>query len=169
MSSLKEKLAAKLAAASSPGAVTVAATKPVTVVQVTAKEMKLLEKDKGGKIAEAIKAASTAVTTAAVKDLGPARVVFADTDNQTLADIRFQMADLQEKLIANIPDFPVILKSIHEKLRKDPAVVTLMSEDEIKLVVQGLAKHAQVEVVSPTALKQAKSAARKGAVSAEML
>ena len=80
-----------------------------------------------------------------------------------------EMAELQAALDSNVPGFATILKRIHEKLRADPAVVTLMSEEEIAVVVKGLSRHSQIEVVAPKAVKDAKKLARGTRIGADDL
>lgn len=88
----------------------------------------------------------------------PVTTQSSESSDPRVVNIRTQLAELEAALKQNIPSFPTILRDIHTKLRQDPEVVTLMSDAEIKLVLQGLQKHAQIEVVAPAAAKQAKKA-----------
>lgn len=54
---------------------------------------------------------------------------------------------VQEKILAldaamkaANPEMPTLLRDIHTQLRNDPDVVTLLSEEEIAIIVQGLDK-----------------------------
>ena len=72
-----------------------------------------------------------------------------------------ELAELEDALNKNIPDFRLQLRNIHTKLRQDPAIVTAMTDEEIGIVVKGLITHANAEIVAPKAVKAAKSAAKK--------
>ena len=71
-----------------------------------------------------------------------------------------QLAELEQALNENLPEFRTILRDIHSKLRQDPAIVTALSEDEIGAIVSGLIHHANIEIVAPKAVKAAKKAAK---------
>ena len=80
--------------------------------------------------------------------------------------IAMEMAELEEALNSQIPGFVTILSQIHKKLRADPDVVTLLDDEEIGVIVAGLEKHTNVTIVAPSAVKAAKSKARKEPVTA---
>lgn len=80
--------------------------------------------------------------------------------------IAMEMAELEAALDAQVPGFVSILSQIHKKLRADPDVVTLLDDEEIGVIVAGLEKHTNVTIVAPSAIKAAKSKAKKEPVSA---
>lgn len=80
--------------------------------------------------------------------------------------IAMEMAELEQALDAQVPGFVSILSQIHKRLRADPDVVTLLDDEEIAVIVAGLEKHTNVTIVAPSAIKAAKSKARKEPVSA---
>lgn len=80
--------------------------------------------------------------------------------------IAMEMAELEQALDAQVPGFVSILSQIHKKLRADPDVVTLLDDEEIAVIVAGLEKHTNVTIVAPSAIKAAKSKAKKEPVSA---
>ncbi|MNI59342.1 hypothetical protein D3C73_1145000 [compost metagenome] len=80
--------------------------------------------------------------------------------------IAMEMAELEEALNAQVPGFVTILSQIHKKLRADPDVVTLLDDEEIGVIVAGLERHTNVTIVAPSAVKAAKSKARKEPVTA---
>lgn len=51
-----------------------------------------------------------------------------------------KIAELKEKLLANHPQMPVLLHEIHRTLKENPACVTLLPEDAIPIIVNGLEK-----------------------------
>lgn len=80
--------------------------------------------------------------------------------------IAMEMAELEAALDAEVPGFVSILSQIHKKLRADPDVVTLLDDEEIGVIVAGLEKHTNVTIVAPSAIKAAKSKAKKEPVTA---
>lgn len=50
------------------------------------------------------------------------------------------IADLQDKLLSAHPEMPVLLRKIHQQLKKDPECVTLLSDEQIGVIVNGLSK-----------------------------
>ena len=69
------------------------------------------------------------------------------------------MNELQEAMNAEIPGFAYILQDIHKTLRADSSIVTLLSEEEISLIVSGLEKHADATITN--AKTKAPGASRK--------
>lgn len=80
--------------------------------------------------------------------------------------IAMEMAELEAALDAHVPGFVSILSTIHKKLKVDPDIVTLLDDEEIAKIVAGLEKHTNVTIVAPSAVKAAKSKAKKEPVSA---
>ena len=61
---------------------------------------------------------------------------------------------LQSKLLAVAPDMPVLLRSIHNQIKADPELVTLLSEEEIGIIVTGLKKQTATEIATTAAKKK---------------
>jgi hypothetical protein len=80
--------------------------------------------------------------------------------------IAMEMAEIEAALNERVPGFVSILSTIHKKLRADPNIVTLLDDEEIGVIVSGLEKHTNVTIVAPSAIKAAKSKARREPVSA---
>jgi|SRR6188768_2062042 len=71
-----------------------------------------------------------------------------------------KIQELQSQLLANHPQMPVLLSEIHRTLKNNPAVVTLLEEDEIAVIVNGLEKQTNTYLVqSMTAAKGSKNKA----------
>lgn len=75
-------------------------------------------------------------------------------------------ADMQEKILAleaavkqRLPNMPMLLKEIHGALRKDPDCVTLLTEQEIAVLISGLERQTNTYIVST--VTKSKSAASK--------
>ena len=65
-------------------------------------------------------------------------------------DLQMRIASLEAAILATHPTLPVLLREIHKQLKDDPAVVTLMSDDEIRVVVNGLKKQTKTEITQAT-------------------
>lgn len=126
-------------------------------------------------------AASTVGATAAEPEVSTASVPVHDvaesassSSGRTSADlpvraaathpIAMEMAELESALNQQVPGFHTILRDIHIKLREDPNTVTLLSEDEIALIVKGLERHANVTLTAKAAKPTAR--AKKTPISA---
>lgn len=92
-------------------------------------------------------------------------MALADTVNQetniseVYADIQHKLSALQEQLLQAHPQLPTLLRTIWTQLKNDPAIVTLLSEEEANLIVQGLEKQTNTylaeSVSKPSAAKKA--------------
>ena len=69
-------------------------------------------------------------------------------------EIKEKFASLQEALLSAHPRMPVLLKEIHDFLDKEKHVVTLLSEEEIAIVVLGLKRQTATEITVSTASKK---------------
>jgi len=67
--------------------------------------------------------------------------------------VREQLASLEEALNAKTPNLPTLLRVIHGQLKKDPEIVTLLSEEECATLVNGLKEHTKIQI-SVTAAKK---------------
>lgn len=70
--------------------------------------------------------------------------------------LKEKVATLQAALTERSPKMPSILREIHTALRDMPENVTLLSEDEIAVIVNGLKMQTQTEFASIVA-KSSKS------------
>lgn len=73
-------------------------------------------------------------------------------------EIQEKLARLEESLKASTPGIATLLRDIHSHLKKDPDVVTLLSEEECNILVQGLKKQTSTEIAT-SALKSGKKKA----------
>lgn len=69
-------------------------------------------------------------------------------------DIKSKLALLEESLLAANPNMPVVLREIHSILKKDPEVVTILSEEDVSLIVRGLKKQTNTEIATKVAKKK---------------
>lgn len=76
---------------------------------------------------------------------------------QTAYLLAEKVAELSAALLARHPKMPTLLREIHQTLNKYPEQVTLMSEEDIHQVVEGLKVQTGVEfaltATKPTATK----------------
>lgn len=72
--------------------------------------------------------------------------------------IREKLAQLDEGLQAQAPGLATLLRDIHTTLKKDPDVVTLLSDEECEVLVRGLKKQTATEIAT-AALKGPKKKA----------
>ena len=63
-----------------------------------------------------------------------------------------QIAQLQQALITSNPGMPTMLRTIHRALQADAHTVTLLSKEEIGILVSGLLKQTNT-VIATTAAK----------------
>ena len=71
-------------------------------------------------------------------------------------EIKMKIAELQESILAANPRMPMLLREIHGILKTDPDNVTLLSEEDIGVIVSGLKKQTQTEIVAKTLNKKSK-------------
>ena len=68
-------------------------------------------------------------------------------------DLQQKLASLESALDSQLPGIASILKDIHQQLKADSAVVTVLSEEECATIVRGLKKQTATEITT-TALKK---------------
>ncbi len=64
----------------------------------------------------------------------------------TATQVKEAIASLQNALLSAHPTMPILLREIHQTLRKDPEVVTLLSEEEIGVIVNGLSAQTKTTI-----------------------
>lgn len=75
-----------------------------------------------------------------------------ESDNFNVMETKSKIAELSEAILAAHPTMPMLLKQIHTNLKSDPEIVTLLDEEEIQIIVSGLKKQTQTELIQ-SALK----------------
>ncbi len=53
-------------------------------------------------------------------------------------EIKVKLQELELALISLHPSMPVLLQKIHKQLKNDPAVVTIMTEEDINILFRAL-------------------------------
>lgn len=69
-------------------------------------------------------------------------------------DIKEKIATLQSHLTNSHPLVPTLLRTIHQQLKADPEVVTLLEESEMRVIVSGLQNVTKVKLVEAAAPKK---------------
>lgn len=65
--------------------------------------------------------------------------------NPELFELKEKVAQLSELMLSKHPRMPVLLREIHTTLRAQPENVTLLSEEDISVIVNGLKIQTGVE------------------------
>jgi hypothetical protein len=80
----------------------------------------------------------------------------------TIEQVRMKCAELEQALQTEDPRFKVVLKDLHEGIRKTPELLYALGDDQIALVVAGLSKFTGVEITTAkTSAKITKKVAGK--------
>lgn len=79
----------------------------------------------------------------------------------TAFEVREKLAQLEEALLEQTPNMPVLLRDIHRELKSDPDIVTLLSDEECAILVKGLKKQTSTEIATKAVKKSTKKAASK--------
>lgn len=83
--------------------------------------------------------------------------------SQLNLEIQTKLASLQEALLESHPTMPTLLRDIHTTLKSQPEQVTLMTEDEIHIIIQGLEKQTNTHLAA-SVTKKSKSASSRAAM-----
>lgn len=75
--------------------------------------------------------------------------------------IQEKLLSLQEAIATANPRMPVLLQEIHRAVKNDPACVTVLSEDELAILVLGLKTHTAVSIVTTAPKAAAKRSLSK--------
>ena len=62
--------------------------------------------------------------------------------------IREKLLELEARLISSTPNIKDLLRDIHSTLKKDPDVVTILTEEECSILVKGLVQQTNSSVIS---------------------
>ncbi len=72
-------------------------------------------------------------------------------------ELKEKLAALQQAVLARHPTMPTLLQEIHRTLKAQPENVTLMTEDEIAIVVSGLMQQTNTVMVRQTVASKTSS------------
>lgn len=71
--------------------------------------------------------------------------------NQLSFEIAEAITDLESKLLSQHPEMPHLLRKIHQTLKANPECVTLLSEEQIGVIVNGLSRQTQTTIATSLA------------------
>lgn len=86
-----------------------------------------------------------------------------DAREINVLEVKSKITELNGMLLAAHPTMPVLLREIHNHLRRDPELVTIISEEEIGVIVNGLKQQTKTALVTQ-AVKTTKTTAGKAAI-----
>lgn len=75
-------------------------------------------------------------------------------------EVREKLASLEASLLEGTPGMAGLLREIHGHLKKDPDIVTLLSEEECSILVRGLKKQTSTSIATTTLKKKGGKALR---------
>ena len=75
--------------------------------------------------------------------------------------VQEKLASLEALLQSAAPGIATLLRDIHSTLKKDPEIVTLLSEEECAILVNGLKKQTQTEIATAAIKSPRKKAISK--------
>jgi hypothetical protein len=62
--------------------------------------------------------------------------------------ISIKIAELGEAVQKTLPNMPALLRDIHSNLKLDPELVTLLSSEQVAVIVSGLSKQTQTTITT---------------------
>jgi len=68
-------------------------------------------------------------------------------------EVKEKLASLEAALLGQLPTMPGLLRDIHRSLKKDPDIVTILTEEECAILVEGLKKQTKTTITT-AALKK---------------
>lgn len=77
-----------------------------------------------------------------------------------ILEVKNKILEMNTALLTANPMMAVLLRQIHQQIRKDPELITIISEEEIGMIVNGLKAQTNT-VIATTAVKTSKSASTK--------
>lgn len=76
-------------------------------------------------------------------------------------EVQEKLAQLETALLEATPNMAGLLRDIHRTLKKDPDVVTILSEEECSILVRGLKKQTATTIATSVAKAKPKKALKK--------
>jgi DNA polymerase III psi subunit len=62
--------------------------------------------------------------------------------------LSIKIAELQQSVQASLPNMPTLLRDIHANLKLDPEIVTLLSPEQVSIIVAGLSKQTSTTITT---------------------
>jgi hypothetical protein len=62
--------------------------------------------------------------------------------------ISIKIQELYDAVQSTLPNMPTLLREIHSNLKQDPEIVTLLTPEQISIIVSGLSKQTQTTITT---------------------
>jgi hypothetical protein len=62
--------------------------------------------------------------------------------------ISIKIAELYNAVQSTLPNMPTLLRDIHANLKQDPELVTLLTPEQVSIIVSGLSKQTQTTITT---------------------
>jgi hypothetical protein len=62
--------------------------------------------------------------------------------------ISIKIQELYASVQSTLPNMPTLLRDIHANLRQDPELVTLLTAEQVSIIVSGLSKQTQTTITT---------------------
>lgn len=62
--------------------------------------------------------------------------------------ISIKIQELYNSVQQTLPNMPTLLRDIHSNLKQDPEIVTLLSPEQVAIIVSGLSKQTQTTITT---------------------
>ena len=69
-------------------------------------------------------------------------------------DLRSKCLELEQHILKKHPQMPILLREIHSALKKQPENITLLSEENIAILVAGLEQHTNTYIAASISSKK---------------
>ena len=69
-------------------------------------------------------------------------------------NLQMKISSLQNAILSAHPTMPILLREIHTILKNDPSNVTLLSEEDIAILVSGLKQQTKTEITQAAMKKK---------------
>ena len=89
------------------------------------------------------------------------KIIPASVSPNSSYEIKEKLARLEEMLVNQNEGIATVLRDIHTQVKKDPELVTILSEEEVSILVRGLKKQTATEIAVATVKKSPKKAMSK--------
>lgn len=78
-----------------------------------------------------------------------------NTQTQVIdTNLQMKISSLQNAILSAHPTLPILLREIHTILKNDPSNVTLLSEEDIAILVSGLKQQTKTEITQAAMKKK---------------
>jgi hypothetical protein len=62
--------------------------------------------------------------------------------------ISLKIAELSASITSSLPSMPTLLRTIHANLKQDPELVTILSPEQVGIIVSGLMRQTQTTIAT---------------------